>query len=290
MLSLEAHMVRLGVHVSVAGGLFKAVDRAQEKGCDAFQIFTSNPRAWRSKPISANCTNRFVARLKESELSPAVAHMPYLPNLASPRDEVHAKSVQALSLELMRCQTLSIPYLVTHLGSHLGEGRERGLERIMSAMDTALSQAKNDVVILIENSTGARNSMGSSFSEIASLLESRHARRRLGVCLDTCHLFAAGYDLRTSSALEKTLGQFQEYIDLERLMLIHLNDCKGPLGSHLDRHEHIGLGHIGESGFRAILSHPAVLRTPMILETPEDSRRDDRGNLDAARSLASGIK
>ena len=290
MLSLEAYMVRLGVHVSVAGGLFKAVDRAQEKGCDAFQIFTSNPRSWRSKPISADCTNRFVARLRESKLSPAVAHMPYLPNLASPRVEVHAKSVQALSLELMRCQTLSIPYLVTHLGSHLGEGWERGLERIMSALDTALSLAKNDVVILIENNAGTRNSMGSSFSEIASLLESLHARRRLGVCLDTCHLFAAGYDLRTSSALEKTLGQFQEYIDLERLMLIHLNDCKGPLGSHLDRHEHIGLGHIGESGFRAILSHPAVLRTPMILETPEDSRRDDRGNLDAARSLASGIK
>jgi deoxyribonuclease-4 len=290
MLSLEAYMVRLGVHVSVAGGLFKAVDRAQEKGCDAFQIFTSNPRAWRSKPISADCTNRFVARLRESKLSPAVAHMPYLPNLASPRVEVHAKSVQALSLELMRCQTLSIPYLVTHLGSHLGEGRERGLERIMSALDTALSLAKNDVVILIENSAGTRNSMGSTFSEIASLLESQHARRRLGVCLDTCHLFAAGYDLRTSSALEKTLGQFQEYIDLERLRLMHLNDCKGPLGSHLDRHEHIGLGHIGESGFRAILSHPAVLRTPMILETPEDSRRDDRGNLDAARSLASGIK
>jgi len=226
MLSLEAHMVRLGVHVSVAGGLFKAVDRAQEKGCDAFQIFTSNPRAWRSKPISTNCIERFAARLRESELSPAVAHMPYLPNLASPRDEVHAKSVQALSLELMRCQTLSIPYLVTHLGSHLGEGRERGLERIMSALDTALSLAKNDVVILLENSAGTRNSMGSTFSEISSLLDSRHAKRRLGVCLDTCHLFAAGYDLRTSSALEKTLCQFQEYIDLERLMLILLNDCK----------------------------------------------------------------
>jgi deoxyribonuclease-4 len=290
MLSLEAHMVRLGLHVSVAGGLFKAVDRAQEKGCDAFQIFTSNPRAWRSKLISANCIERFLSRLRESELSPAVAHMPYLPNLASPRDDVHARSVQALTLELMRCQTLRIPYLVTHLGSHLGEGRELGLERIVRALDTALSLAKNDVVILMENSAGTRNSMGGSFSEIASLLETLHAGRRLGVCLDTCHLFAAGYDLRTSSALEKTLGQFQDYIDLERLKLIHLNDCRGFIGSHLDRHEHIGLGHIGESGFKAILSHPALLRTPMILETPEDSRRDDRGNLDAARSLASGIK
>jgi deoxyribonuclease-4 len=143
--------------------------------------------------------------------------------------------VQALSLELMRCQTLSIPYLVTHLGSHLGEGRERGLERIMSALDTALSLAKNDVVILIENSAGTRNSMGSSFSEIASLLESQHARRRLGVCLDTCHLFAAGYDLRTSSALEKTLGQFQEYIDLERLMWKRQKTLAGMIEETLTR-------------------------------------------------------
>lgn len=283
-------MLRLGMHVSVAGGVDKAIERALEKGCNAFQIFTSNPRSWRSKPISAECMNRFVARLRESELSPAVAHMPYLPNLASPRADVHARSVQSLALELMRCQTLGIPYLVTHLGSHLGEGRELGLERIVSALDAAISLAKNDVVILLENSAGTKNSMGSSFSEMAFILESLHSKRHLGVCLDTCHLFAAGYDLRTSSAMEETLGQFQDCIDLERLLLIHLNDCRGPLGSHLDRHEHIGLGQIGESGFRAILSHPAVLRTPMILETPEDSRRNDQRNLDVARSLASGLK
>ena len=282
-------MVRLGVHVSVAGGVDKAVDRALEKGCDAFQIFTSNPRSWRSKPASRESKERFVARLRESELSPAVAHMPYLPNLASPKDDVYAKSVQALSAEVMRCQELCIPYLVTHLGSHLGEGLEYGLERIVNALDTALGLAKSDVVILLENSAGTKNSMGSSFSEIASILESLPAEsRRLGVCLDTCHLFAAGYDLRTSLALEETLSQFQGCIDLGKLMLIHLNDCRGTLGSHLDRHEHIGLGHIGESGFRAILSHPAMLWTPMILETPVDSQRDDQRNLEEARSLASG--
>jgi deoxyribonuclease IV len=160
----------------------------------------------------------------------------------------------------------------------------------VSALDTALTQAKNDVVILLENSAGARNSMGSSFSEIAAILDSLHDKSHLGICLDTCHLFAAGYDLRTDSAIEETLGQFQDCIDLERLMLIHLNDSLGSLGSHLDRHEHIGLGQIGESGFRAILSHPIVLQRPMILETPQDSRRDDLGNLSVVRSLASGIK
>ncbi len=287
----RVHMVRLGVHVSVAGGLERAVDRAREKGCDAFQIFTSNPRGWRSKPIPTDSAERFVSRLKESGLSPAVAHMPYLPNLASPREDVYEKSVHALAAELARCQTLSIPYLVTHLGSHLGEGHEKGLERIVNALKTALSRAKNNTVILLENSAGTRNSMGSSFSEIAFILESLPAEhRRLGVCLDTCHLFAAGYDLRTSPALEETIGQFQDGIDLERLMLIHLNDCRGSLGSHLDRHEHIGLGQIGVEGFWAILSHPALKSRAMILETPVDSRRDDLGNLDVARLLASGTK
>jgi deoxyribonuclease-4 len=189
---------------------------------------------------------------------------------------------------VMRCQDLCIPYLVTHLGSHLGEGLEYGLERIVNALGTA-KLAKSDVVILLENSAGTKNSVGSSFSEIASILESLPADN-LGVCLDTCHLFAAGYDLRTSLALEETLSQFQGCIDIEKLMLIHLNDCRGSLGSHLDRHEHIGLGHIGEPGFRAILSHPAMMRVPMILETPVDSRRDDQRNLDLARSLASGRK
>ena len=147
------------------------------------------------------------------------------------------------------------------------------------------------MVILLENSAGTKNSMGSSFTEIASILESLPSERpRLGVCLDTCHLFAAGYDLRTSLALEETLSEFRGCIDLAKLMLIHLNDCRGSLGAHLDRHEHIGLGHIGESGFRAILRHPALLHTPMILETPVDSRRDDQRNLEVARSLASGRK
>jgi deoxyribonuclease-4 len=284
-------MVRLGVHVSVAGGLDRAVDRAREKGCDAFQIFTSNPRGWRSKPIPADSADRFVSRLKESGLSPAVAHMPYLPNLASPREDVYEKSVQALAAEVARCRTLSIPYLVTHLGSHLGAGHKCGLERIVNALETALSLAEDNVVILLENSAGTKNSMGSSFSEIASILESVPAERRsLGVCLDTCHLFAAGYDLRTPLALEETLDKFHDCIDPGKLMLVHLNDCRGSLGSHLDRHEHIGLGQIGEEGFRAILSHPALRSMAMILETPVDLRRDDLGNLALARRLASGTK
>ena len=284
-------MVRLGVHVSVAGGLDRAFSRALEKGCDTFQIFTSNPRGWRINPIPDESAKRFLALQRQSGLSPTVDHMPYLPNLASAKEEVYAKSVQALARELERCQALGIPYLVTHLGSHLGEGREKGLARIVSALQTVFSENDSDTVLLLENSAGTKNSMGSTFSDIAAVLQSLQAERnRLGVCLDTCHLHAAGYDLRTPFALQATLDMFQDCIGLELLMLIHLNDCKGAIGSHLDRHEHIGLGQIGVEGFRAILCHPALADLAMILETPVDARRDDRGNLDVARRLASGIK
>lgn len=281
-------MLRLGVHVSVAGGIERAVSRAQEKGCDAFQIFSSNPRGWLSSPISRLSAERFVSSLSQSGLFPAVDHMPYLPNLASARDEVYQKSVQALALELDRCRILGISYLITHLGSHLGAGRESGMERIISALEAALEGESGRTVLLLENSSGTRNSVGSSFQEIATIIDSLpQEKERIGVCLDTCHLHAAGYDLRSSQALESVLEQFRDCIKMEHLRLIHLNDCRGGLGAHLDRHEHIGLGQIGEEGFRAVLSHPALSGLPMILETPQDSRRDDLGNLETARRLAS---
>ena len=281
-------MLRLGVHVSVAGGIDRAVSRAQEKGCDAFQIFSSNPRGWLSSPISRLSAERFVSSLSQSGLFPAVDHMPYLPNLASARDEVYQKSVQALALELDRCRILGISYLITHLGSHLGAGRESGMERIISALEAALEGESGRTVLLLENSSGTRNSVGSSFQEIATIIDSLpQEKERIGVCLDTCHLHAAGYDLRSSQALGSVLEQFRDCIKMEHLRLIHLNDCRGGLGAHLDRHEHIGLGQIGEEGFRAVLSHPALSGLPMILETPQDSRRDDLGNLETARRLAS---
>ncbi len=282
-------MVRLGFHVSVAGGVDQAVSRACEKGCDAFQIFSSNPRGWRSLPITPASAERFICRLQQSGLYPAVGHMPYLPNLASTRDEVYIKSVQALTAELERCRMLGLAYLVTHLGSHLGAGRQLGLERITAALETALDGSQSRTVLLLENSSGTRNSMGSTFEDMACILDPFSEKKaRLGVCLDTCHLHASGYDLRSSQALESTLDQFKESIGIERLHLIHLNDCRGGIGAHLDRHEHIGLGQIGEEGFRAILTHPVLSSRPMILETPQDERRDDGANLEAARRLASG--
>jgi deoxyribonuclease-4 len=276
----------VGVHVSIAGGVDRAVDRAVEKGCDVFQIFSRNPRGWASRELSAQEAKRFAEKVESSGLRLAVDHMPYLPNLASPKDDVYAKSLQALVEELQRCRALRIPYLVTHLGSHLGSGWEAGLERIAGAIEYAFSQTKDsEVVLLLENTAGGENSMGSSFKDIGAIVE-RLEGKRLGVCLDTCHLFAAGYELRRAEGVEETLDAFDQEVGLKLLKLIHLNDSAGSLGSRLDRHAHIGLGEIGEEGMMAILSDENLKELPMILETPVDNVRDDVGNLRVVRRLA----
>jgi deoxyribonuclease IV len=278
-------MVRIGVHVSIAGSIDKAVDRALASGCDAFQIFSRNPRGWRSREITSEEIDSFISKRKSSGIGPAVDHMPYLPNLASPKEETHLRSVEILTSELKRCSLLEIPYLVTHLGSHTGSGWDEGFKRIVEAVNGAFSEANNDVLLLLENTSGTKNSMGSSLEEIARIADALESHR-VGVCLDTCHLFAAGYDLRTEADVAALMDRAEEALGLERVKLIHLNDCKGSLGSGLDRHEHIGLGEIGSAGFRAFLAHKAIRNLPMIMETPVDSRRDDLGNLAAARELA----
>jgi len=230
----------------------------------------------------------FKEKVNTQGLALTVDHMPYLPNLASPREGVYSSSVKALITELSRCQQLAIPYLVTHLGSHLGTGSDEGLKRIVAAIDAAFSDSENDVILLLENAAGTANSMGSSFEELGQIfqaLEDAHASR-LGVCLDTCHLFSAGYELRTPGGLQETLQQFDVQVGLNRLKLVHVNDSRGLLGSKLDRHEHIGLGKIGLAGFETILSNRTIIKRPLVLETPVDDRRDDAENLRIVRMLA----
>jgi len=281
-------MVRVGVHVSIAGSIDKAVDRAQEKGCDTFQIFSRNPRGWKIKALTETDISRFIEKLNRTGLFPPVDHMPYLPNLAAPTDDVYEKSVAALTEELERCNALQIPYLVTHLGSHRGSGKETGLQRIVDAIDTAFSgvDEANGVMLLLENTAGTKNSMGGTFEDIRNIMDRLEHKDRIGICFDTCHAFAAGYELRTEENLDKTLQHFDEVLGLEQLKLVHLNDAKGGLDSRLDRHEHIGLGYIGEAGFRVILNDARLRELPMILETPIDARRDDLGNLQKVRELA----
>jgi deoxyribonuclease-4 len=277
--------VKVGVHVSIAGSLDLAVDRAKDAGCDVFQMFSRNPRGWMSKPLSDEDCDLYKKKTATTGLIP-VDHMPYLPNLASPKAEIWEKSVQTLAAELDRCGRLGIPFLVTHLGHHLGDGMAGGRARVIKAVNTALASSESGTMLLLENTAGEKNSVGSSFEHIGAILAGLSDDKRIGVCFDTCHAFAAGYDLRTEESITATLAQFDEQVGLSRLRVIHLNDTKGDLGSGLDRHEHIGMGFIGENGFRRILHSPVFAHLPLVCETPVDERRDDRGNIAKVRELA----
>ncbi|MEM3380546.1 MAG: deoxyribonuclease IV [Candidatus Bathyarchaeia archaeon] len=279
-------MVRCGVHVSIGGSIDRAVDRAKEKGCDTFQIFTRNPRSWSFRKLFPLEVKRFKDKLRMSSIEPAVAHMPYLPNLSCPKNSVYKRSVSALITELKRCSMLEIPYLVTHLGSHLGKGRDVGLEHITGAINASFDSFKDNTVLLLENSAGGKNTIGSSFTEIREIIDNVDEKDRVAVCFDTCHAFAAGYDLRTNKDVERVVEEIDEVIGWDLLKVIHMNDSKGVLGSSVDRHEHIGIGHIGEDGFRAILHNEFFRELPIILETPIDERGDDILNLQKIRRIS----
>ena len=278
-------MVNVGVHVSIAGSLDLAVDRAKDAGCDVFQMFSRNPRGWAYLPLTDEICDKFRAKVKVTGILP-VDHMPYLPNLASPKEEIYEKSVQALTAELDRCDRLGIPFLVTHLGHHLGDGIAGGRARVIRAINTALGTSDNSVMLLLENTAGEKNSVGSSFEHIRGIIDGLESKERVGVCFDTCHAFAAGYELRTEEGIAETIAQFDEQVGIRNLRIIHLNDTKGDRGSGLDRHEHIGMGFIGENGFRCILHHPAFKDLLLVCETPVDERRDDTGNIAKVRELA----
>jgi len=282
---VEDALIKLGLHVSISGTLDNAPDNARELACDTFQMFTRNPRGWKFSRLADQEVQEFRKKTREFGFSPVVTHMPYLPNLSSPKKAIYNKSVKSLSAELDRCGVLGIPYVVTHLGSHLGKGADIGLVNLVSAINVALNQNKNDVMLLLENTAGTKNSMGSTFEEIRRIVEGVEDKKRIGICLDTAHVFAAGYDIRTPDGVEETLRRFDSTLGLERLKVIHLNDSKGELGCGRDRHEHIGLGHIGEEGFKALLKHEATRSLPFILETPIDDSRDAEGDMKKARSL-----
>jgi deoxyribonuclease-4 len=248
-------------------------------------MFSRNPRGWDSKKLASRTVESFRNKLRESGIWPVFIHAPYLLNLASPKDDVYVKSVNVLKDELHRALELGVPYVVTHLGSHLGYGKMEGFKRIAKAVNTSLSSVENGAILLLENTAGTKNSMGSTFEDIAHILSKIESSDRIGVCFDTSHAFAAGYDLVSRGAVEYTLQRLDKVVGLEKLRLVHLNDSKGALGSRIDRHEHIGMGMIGEQGFRNILQS-RLRQLPLILETPIDDRRNDIGNLEKVRELA----
>lgn len=278
-------MVRVGVHVSISGSIDLAVERALERGCNCFQIFTKNPRGWAAKEISDEIANAFIKAVSESSLSPVYAHMPYLPNLASEKPDMYQKSVHALIQELSRCHTLHIPYLVTHLG-HCGDGSTKGRERVVYAIGEALEHFNGSTRLLLENTAGERNAVGSNLEDLSEILDSIGHHPKIGVCFDTCHAFAAGYDMRSEDAVEILSTKIEDLIQFSNISLIHLNDAKGELGSGKDRHEHIGHGSIGSEGMRLLINHPGFQKIPFICETPVDINYGDMENIAKVRELA----
>jgi len=279
--------MQVGCHVSASGSIDKAVDNAVERNCTAFQIFTRSPRSWHAKELTKEVIDAFKSKLKDSKIDrfAICAHMPYLPNLATPKDDAFEKSVNTLVSEVERCAQLGIPYLVTHLGSHLGTGEEAGIKRLVDGL-TKAGQTKNDVMILLENTAGQKNSVGSDFQQLGEIFKQLKPGKKFGVCLDTCHAFVAGYDLRTQEKVKETFKEFDKHVGIENLKILHLNDARGELGCNLDRHYHLGLGGIGEEGITSVVKFANKKKIPIILETPIDDDRDDFENVKIAKGCA----
>lgn len=276
----------LGVHVSISGGIDKAVPRAAALGCSAMQIFTKNASQWRGKPIADDEARAFRSTLAASDIRAVIAHDSYLINLAAPPGENRDKSLAAFRDEMERCALLGVPDLVMHPGAHLGDGSATGIARVAEAFRALFAEAPAGVRVLLENTAGQGSYLGSSFAELAAIMD-QVPNGNFGVCFDTCHAYAAGYDIVDAAGCQRTLEEFDRIIGLQYLRAFHFNDSKKGLASHVDRHEGIGSGTLGTEVFRTILRDPRFAEVPKILETPKgEDDALDRANLALLRQLA----
>ncbi|MEM7167879.1 MAG: deoxyribonuclease IV [Planctomycetota bacterium] len=265
----------LGSHLSVAGGVSNAVAGAIDLKLGALQIFTKNANRWKQKALDPKEITRFKEKRAEWGPFAAGSHDSYLINMGSPDDALWEKSVVAFIDELERAEQLDLDFVVTHPGAHVGSGVEPAIERLVKGMHRVLESVPHGTTrILLENTAGQGTTLGRSFEELAAMLHGIDAPERVGVCLDTCHLYAAGYDIRTRAGYDATMAQLEAAVGADQVRLWHLNDSKGKLGSHLDRHEHIGQGEIGETGFQCVVQDPRFFGVPKILETPKEDDMD----------------
>ena len=274
--------------MSIAGGVDRAPLRGREVGCDAIQIFTKSNRQWRARPLGDDEVEAFRTNLKATGIGPVVAHDCYLVNLAAPVAAVWKRSVAAFREELERAERLKIPYLVTHPGSHLSAGEADGIARVAEALNVLhAALPRHRVRVLLESTAGQGTSLGHRFEQLAAILEQVETAHRVGLCLDTCHLFAAGYDIRSPAGYHETMRALAACVGHARVKAIHLNDSRQGLGSRVDRHAHIGEGRLGSAAFRLFLNDPRFRTVPMILETPKgaDLVTADRRNLARLRRL-----
>lgn len=261
--------ILVGAHMSGAGSLHLAFDRGEEVGCTAMQIFTKSNRSWHDKPLSNEQIENFKSRWKTSSVESVIVHASYLINIGSSKSEVEQKAIKALIDEVQRCQQLGIPYLVLHPGSHLGAGEEICIKQIAKNLDIVFDTVDSKTMILLETMAGQGTNVGNTFEQLAAIRAACKHKRKIGFCLDTCHIFTAGYKLATENDYKKVIQQFDEIIGLSNLKAIHLNDSKTTCGSHVDRHECLGKGQIPFKIFELIMNDPRLADIPKILETPD---------------------
>ncbi|MBI4699534.1 MAG: deoxyribonuclease IV [Nitrospirae bacterium] len=270
---------RIGVHTSISGGISRAVERAASLNCNTMQIFSHNPRQWRKNQISQGEAGRFSILRQKYDIRPIFIHASYLINLASLSGEVLSKSISLLSYELMNADKLGAEYVILHTGSARGEDERKARGRAVKAILRSLNAGRYRASLILENTAGRQGDITSSMRTLAEIIDLCNCDGIGGVCIDTCHAFSSGYDLASNEGIEKLISEIDRYIGLDKLKLIHLNDSKQPMGSRIDRHEHIGRGFIGAGGFRKMLSDRRILDVPLILETPKMTEDDDRNNL-----------
>ncbi len=278
----------IGAHQSISGGLYKAIELGDTLNCTALQIFTKNSNQWKAKSLTGEDVARFNEAREQSPIQAYVAHVGYLINVASPKEDVHEKSMASLKDEVMRAGRLGLSDLVMHPGAHLGMGEDYAIKRIAEAINRIIG-ATPDIAtrFSLETTAGQGTNVGYSFEQIAEIIDLVEDKGRLSVCFDTCHAFAAGYDLRTRTDFNATFSKFDKIIGLDYLRVFHINDSKKPLGSRVDRHEHLGHGELGLEAFRLLMQDRRFPDVPKILETPkgDDPIGNDGRNLDILRSL-----
>jgi deoxyribonuclease-4 len=276
-----------GAHMSISGGVSKSFARGEIATCEAMQIFSKSERQWAAKPIPPEEAAAFKAEQARTGIGPIIVHDSYLINMAAPADELWEKSINAFADELERCHLLAIPYIVTHPGAHTGSGEETGLAREAVALNRLFEQGVGgNTMVLIEATAGQGSALGYRFEHIARLFELVRYPERMGVCIDTCHIFAAGYDIRDEVSYTATFAEFDRIVGVQHIKAFHLNDSQKDLGSRVDRHAHIGEGFIGREAFRLLVNDPRFKDLPKIIETPkEDDMTDDVRNLALLRSF-----
>jgi deoxyribonuclease-4 len=274
--------MRLGFHISIAGGFKQVVERAQKRQCETIQLFSRNPRGWKYKPLDEDDIVVFKREVQRERISPVFVHMPYLPNLASADSSLFERSVDSLIEDLKRSEKIDARFLIMHVGS--SENEEKGIRRMADGINRAFSRAKNKVILILENTAGSGNELGYTFRQIKEIIDGVDQEKRMGVVFDTAHGFEAGYDMRTEEGVNTTIEECDRFIGLDRLYLIHLNDSKTTLGSRKDRHWHIAKGEIG-NGMKYILHHPALQEKPFIMETPRDDLKEDLMNMRMVKKL-----